>query len=327
MNVNLPELEKENRRLRYLAERDWLTGLYNRCGMEQYINTYLQTGEDGTIIVMDIDGFKQINDQYGHVAGDRMLQYMARILEKTLPGNAFAGRSGGDEFVVFFYEKMNQERVRAYCERIEDCLKAISLSEEVHVKVSVTMDWASSDGQEDYVSVFDAADQKMMAKKRGRLCRNEDLKTDAKDRHEDLVRILEMMSSQHEDGCGFCVDYETFRHMYYLEVMRKKSMKYHIYMVLFALTDGHGMPPEIGHREQQMQSLGKNIIRYLQPGDVFCRYTSFQYLLMIFDRTAYETEQLIRKIRKDYAGDEQLKGISTTTVLFSEAVKCLEQMV
>ncbi len=68
MNVNLPELEKENRRLRYLAERDWLTGLYNRCGMEQYINTYLQTGEDGTIIVMDIDGFKQINDQYGHVA-------------------------------------------------------------------------------------------------------------------------------------------------------------------------------------------------------------------------------------------------------------------
>lgn len=90
------------RQLRDDAERDPLTGLLNRRGFDQATSLVSQAGQlRGSIIICDIDHFKQVNDRYGHAAGDRVIQALADALHRHLPINAISARFGGEEFVSF----------------------------------------------------------------------------------------------------------------------------------------------------------------------------------------------------------------------------------
>lgn len=82
---------------RSAAEHDPLTGLINRRGFDR---AYARSSRDGAILIADVDGFKAINDRYGHVAGDRVLVECARVLEESAPENAAVARFGGEEFVI-----------------------------------------------------------------------------------------------------------------------------------------------------------------------------------------------------------------------------------
>ncbi|MEK7364879.1 MAG: diguanylate cyclase, partial [candidate division NC10 bacterium] len=84
---------------------DELTGLYNRRFMRQYLRERLdQLTRDRTslaVIMLDLDGFKQINDTYGHLDGDLILKRLAELILAALPANAYAIRFAGDEFFAF----------------------------------------------------------------------------------------------------------------------------------------------------------------------------------------------------------------------------------
>lgn len=84
------------------AERDPLSGLFNRRGFEDFIGR-LDPAKSGTGVVLtcDIDLFKQINDTYGHAAGDQVISELARQLTASLPVNAIAARFGGEEFIAY----------------------------------------------------------------------------------------------------------------------------------------------------------------------------------------------------------------------------------
>ncbi len=83
---------------------DSLTGLYNRRHFEQLLNTEFKTarrhGEVNSLIIIDIDHFKRINDNFGHPAGDLVLRDVARLLKKRLRSTDYLCRLGGEEFVV-----------------------------------------------------------------------------------------------------------------------------------------------------------------------------------------------------------------------------------
>lgn len=88
-------------KIRVLAEHDMLTGLFNREYFEETANQLIHCG-DGvfSILMIDIDYFKDVNDSVGHRGGDQVLQAVAQRLQKSLRSGDIIGRFGGDEFVV-----------------------------------------------------------------------------------------------------------------------------------------------------------------------------------------------------------------------------------
>jgi diguanylate cyclase (GGDEF)-like protein len=89
-------------RLRYEAAHDALTGLPNRSALRRYLQDALRDRQGGqlAVLLMDLDGFKQVNDTLGHHHGDALLQQLADRLPAAVPPEAYVARLGGDEFAI-----------------------------------------------------------------------------------------------------------------------------------------------------------------------------------------------------------------------------------
>ncbi|MBI3431697.1 MAG: diguanylate cyclase [Hydrogenophilales bacterium] len=98
------ELRRLHAELELLANHDGLTGLYNWRAFYEYAGQMLKTAhrrqENATLLMIDLDHFKQINDRFGHAEGDRVLQAVASTLKATARENDIVARHGGEEFVV-----------------------------------------------------------------------------------------------------------------------------------------------------------------------------------------------------------------------------------
>lgn len=104
-------LYAQRKRLHELVDRDSLTGVLSRAGLIERLNEQLRERppERLTVVFLDLDDFKLINDLYGHPIGDAALTDFARHLEKAFPRNSLIGRTGGDEFCVAIVGKSPDE--------------------------------------------------------------------------------------------------------------------------------------------------------------------------------------------------------------------------
>ena len=96
------ELEEANALLRKQVITDHLTGLYNRRGFEEILSAS-HADEVASVLLIDLDDFKEVNDQLGHRAGDMVLIEVGRRLPRLVRANDFVARIGGDEFVIILY--------------------------------------------------------------------------------------------------------------------------------------------------------------------------------------------------------------------------------
>jgi diguanylate cyclase (GGDEF)-like protein/PAS domain S-box-containing protein len=91
-------------RLRHMADHDALTGLYNRRRFEEELERHIARGArygmSGALLMLDLDGFKEINDGHGHRAGDGVLTAVAAVLRNRLRASDIVARFGGDEFAI-----------------------------------------------------------------------------------------------------------------------------------------------------------------------------------------------------------------------------------
>lgn len=107
---DITDLVKESNEYKNKAYHDTLTGLYNRLKFDEIIerkfNVFLDTLDAFSIILMDIDDFKYVNDTYGHDTGDKVLQQVALTLQNTLRKDDLLVRWGGEEFAVLIDNKV-----------------------------------------------------------------------------------------------------------------------------------------------------------------------------------------------------------------------------
>ncbi len=105
--------------LRYIANHDTLTGVYNRYSLNQEISKRMQEAKNFYVFFLDLDNFKYINDTYGHLVGDKLLKDVAKRLKARLFKKDFIARNAGDEFIVLIDER-SEETVRTIAKKILD---------------------------------------------------------------------------------------------------------------------------------------------------------------------------------------------------------------
>jgi diguanylate cyclase (GGDEF)-like protein len=120
------------------ANRDGLTGLYNRRLLDSVMKYYISEGKVFSLVLFDIDKFKEVNDANGHVFGDRVLKRVATIIKQETKGIDYACRYGGEEICVLFN---NQGKEIAYktSERIRAKIEAMTITDEELGGIQITI--------------------------------------------------------------------------------------------------------------------------------------------------------------------------------------------
>ena len=158
--------------LESLAQSDELTGIANRRGFEQFLKTALAAAqrheEQGLVGFFDLDHFKEINDRYGHAAGDAVLRHVADLLKKAVRAFDCAARLGGDEFAVVLTRSRplgGTQRLKTLQDEIN---ASVVLFEGVRIPISISLGIDAFGGDDDLRTLLFRADRAMYRDKRSR---------------------------------------------------------------------------------------------------------------------------------------------------------------
>jgi diguanylate cyclase (GGDEF)-like protein len=171
-NLRTQELVQSEKSALRLASTDSLTGLLNRPAFIASVERAFQAEGDRvfSLIIVDVDHFKQVNDCWGHMAGDRALIHIGGILARQCREHDTIARMGGDEFMLLLRDTPTDIAV-AICERVSLTLRQASLDVDGKTKaiLSISCGVASSRGHASFEDVYGAADQALYhAKSAGR---------------------------------------------------------------------------------------------------------------------------------------------------------------
>ncbi len=162
-NSVISQLTAQVKDLETKSSLDSLTKVFNRGALNSYLEKLCAHNDikyDVHTLILDIDDFKLINDQYGHVAGDKILIFIANILKKTLRDGDKVFRYGGEEFVIVL-NRIEDQQCRTITNRILKLIsgnKLIYKGQNIGVTVSIgTTKYVNSDTQETLIQRADKA--------------------------------------------------------------------------------------------------------------------------------------------------------------------------
>lgn len=160
------KLKIANQKLENIAHRDSLTKKYNRRAFDQEIKAIfkekLHFQKKITLVLIDIDNFKDINDNYGHDKGDEVLVAISQRLENFMPAQSLIARWGGDEFAVISYEDLYQTQF--YLEKYYGEME--NLSKELGFKISFSAGLSSLNQEDTVEQLFKRVDKVLYESKR-----------------------------------------------------------------------------------------------------------------------------------------------------------------
>jgi len=166
------EQEREHEDILRQAQSDFLTGLLNRRAffdeVGRRLNRLRREGQPATMMFIDLDAFKSINDRFGHEAGDRLLVAIAVLLRESVRPTDLIARFGGDEFAVFLDGADSyaaSERAEMLCTSVRDRLKEMFQNAAVSFSVGLATFWPHR-GEETIDSLLQRADAAMYVAKR-----------------------------------------------------------------------------------------------------------------------------------------------------------------
>lgn len=126
--INIDDEKRETSALKKQAERDSLTKLLNKQTATEKITQYLNSFPNGAncvLMIIDLDHFKYVNDQYGHMAGDSVLTQCAKEIKSLFRPHDIVARIGGDEFLVLMKDISDRESVERRCSQLICAFRAI----------------------------------------------------------------------------------------------------------------------------------------------------------------------------------------------------------
>jgi diguanylate cyclase (GGDEF)-like protein len=171
------QLVQMNRDLLDRLHQDELTRMHNRRALDAFLADYLRSQEFGlqslSMVLLDIDQFKSINDRYGHLVGDQLLQRLSIVWRSLIRGSDLLARFGGDEFglvlpgATLAQATMVAQKIRAATEQFRFSIEKDGVSQEISVTVSLGVATADDTTGLDGAGLLAAADEALYAAKAG----------------------------------------------------------------------------------------------------------------------------------------------------------------
>ena len=158
-------------RLKNIAHSDPLTGLANRFALEEYtrfLESHPSQFSQTCLMIIDIDHFKQVNDQHGHIIGDEVIQFVAQCLKDNVRTSDLLVRYGGDEFLVLI-ENIDFDNARKIADKIRSEVEDAYILSENGDQIQVSVSVGVAIGAQSWISLFTKADKALfVAKGQGR---------------------------------------------------------------------------------------------------------------------------------------------------------------
>ncbi|MBP3710789.1 MAG: EAL domain-containing protein [Treponema sp.] len=167
--VDITKSHLETAALEMRAESDPLTGLFNHATMEQRVSHVLREADTDfhAMLMIDIDNFKQCNDTYGHVFGDKVLQTVAEVLHDVFRHSDYIGRIGGDEFMVFMVHAGNLIIVKSKAVRMLKAITDACKAKKFETEVTLSIGIAVSHHDDNFAAMYERADKALYQSKKG----------------------------------------------------------------------------------------------------------------------------------------------------------------
>lgn len=301
---------KAVRRSESSAATDSLTGLWNKAYIEKVISKYFSKEDrSGAFIIADIKNFKRINEELGYLAGDEVLKTLSKSLRAIFPDDVVS-RIGGDEFVVFIREWTSIEaiskKVDALIRRMDEFfIKAAHGIASLAVGISK----APQNGKS-FDELYGCAGKALYLVKKQKLNPfgfYEDDKSFALgfdspslSLQTNIVNLLEQLRENGEANGAYWQEYKPFIEIYRFIAREISRTRKSVFVLLLTVLDGNDSVPSDDVLSVIMERLHKVIYKALRKGDVFTRYSSSQYILLLLDTNLDSASAIAERIIETY---------------------------
>jgi len=298
---------------------DALTGLHNRDYLEKKLQALLDEGHAGALFMIDLDNFKEINDTYGHIVGDKTLQLFAEVLKNYSREDDIICRLAGDEFVTFYPELTEREIaakkagdiIRTFAE------KMASLGYPGVVSVSIGIMLAK--GGEEFTNLYNMADKSLYyVKNNGKNAYHfygeHKIVSEESSTEVDLAVVHRMMEQGVVQTNGaFSVAYDEFKKIYDFVIRYVNRKKQEMQIVLFTLSMGNEYLAGMS-MDNAMEILEKSVISSLRAMDAGTKYSNKQYIVLLMDTDNENGRKVAdRVVRKFYQNAEiSVSGVNVS---------------
>lgn len=286
------KLEKKTREVSDIKSKsyqDALTGLWNRAYTENAVNEMISQGEKGALFMLDMDNFKAVNDNYGHIAGDETLKMFAGTIKKFAGEGDVLCRIGGDEFMIFVKGVTEKNELGSRAAEIisEFQKKFAELDFETECSVSIGIAQTPEDGVE-FNKLYNSADKALYyVKQNGKNAYHffSDKLQKEKSRAGKIVdlKYINSLMSRADDGQGaYFLDIDSFHHVYNFICRFVKRNEKDVQTVLFTVNE-ENQEIDVTEMELILETLERAIYTSLRRSDVSTRYSSKQIVVILMD--------------------------------------------
>jgi len=137
--AQVKEIDTQKEYISFLADHDSLTNLPNRRLFNEKLHNAIQENQLVSILLIDLDNFKSINDSLGHVFGDKVLNYIGNQFKEITNDSIFISRFGGDEFLILFKNELAKESLETFVHRLFNLFKENFVIEDISVNVDFSI--------------------------------------------------------------------------------------------------------------------------------------------------------------------------------------------
>ena len=306
---NILKNAEQIRGLKKAAGTDPMTGLLNKASSQEEIDLAAKK-EPGALMMIDLDNFKPVNDLYGHDMGDKVLIRFAEIIRSAIRSTDLAGRMGGDEFIVFCKNILNEEVIAGKAAYINEqiILSAKELMGNdmtIPLGASIGCSFAPDEGK-DFLTLFKKADKALYDVKQNgkhgyKIFRDEKKNTESQDNSATGLKTAMMLMAERSPSKGaLSLPSEKFKIVY--QFLSRVKVNYHqpIHVMFYTVTFlEHDVDSE-----KAMEEFFATVKESLRQSDVITRHGKNQVMILLLKALSSDIEIVAERIEMNWEANK-----------------------